>query len=245
MFEKFQTPALFVGKNGVLSSFASGKSTSLVVECGAGYTSISPVIDGYIIQKSIISSPFAGNALTNELMKFIEREKKVEIRPRYMIASKKEIRPGFGEFEVELKSPTPITTASFRQFAVSQIVTDIKENVCRLSENRFDEASNANIPGFSYELPDGQSIDLGVDRFKIPELLFSATTPSSISIPQMILTSVAKCDADTRRELYNSIVLTGGTTLLSNFSERLLKELQPRVPQVYFASLYLINRCIK
>ena len=34
LFEKFQTPALFLAKNAVLSSFASGRQTSLVVDMG-------------------------------------------------------------------------------------------------------------------------------------------------------------------------------------------------------------------
>ena len=34
LFEKFQTPALFLAKNAVLSSFASGRQTSLVIDMG-------------------------------------------------------------------------------------------------------------------------------------------------------------------------------------------------------------------
>ena len=34
LFEKFQTPALFLAKSAVLGSFASGRQTSLVVDMG-------------------------------------------------------------------------------------------------------------------------------------------------------------------------------------------------------------------
>ena len=34
------------------------------------------------------------------------------------------------------------------------------------------EEDNQNIPAVSYELPDGNTIDVGVERFKIPELIF-------------------------------------------------------------------------
>ncbi|KAK9815677.1 hypothetical protein WJX72_007893 [[Myrmecia] bisecta] len=34
MFEQYQPPALFLAKNAVLSSFATGRQTSLVVDCG-------------------------------------------------------------------------------------------------------------------------------------------------------------------------------------------------------------------
>lgn len=40
LFETYPTPAIYLGKNSVLSSFASGRQTSLVVDCGfAGSTS--------------------------------------------------------------------------------------------------------------------------------------------------------------------------------------------------------------
>lgn len=40
IFETYATPATFLAKNAVLSSFASGRQTSLVVDCGyAGTTS--------------------------------------------------------------------------------------------------------------------------------------------------------------------------------------------------------------
>jgi len=35
LFEKFQPPALFIAKTNVLSSFAVGRPTSLVIDCGA------------------------------------------------------------------------------------------------------------------------------------------------------------------------------------------------------------------
>ncbi len=38
LFEKFQPPALFLAKNSVLSSFAVGRPTSLVIDCGASGT---------------------------------------------------------------------------------------------------------------------------------------------------------------------------------------------------------------
>ncbi|CAG7899640.1 unnamed protein product, partial [Brassica rapa] len=51
MFEKYKVPALFMAKNPVLTSFATGRATSLVVDCGGGSTTISPVHEGYVLQK--------------------------------------------------------------------------------------------------------------------------------------------------------------------------------------------------
>jgi actin-like protein 6A len=43
-----------MAKNPVLTSFATGRATSLVVDCGGGSTTISPVHDGYVLQKVLV-----------------------------------------------------------------------------------------------------------------------------------------------------------------------------------------------
>ena len=40
-----------------------------------------------------------------------------------------------------------------------------------------------------------------------------------------------KCDVDVRRDLYNNIVCSGGTTMYEGLNERLMKELQVLAPQ--------------
>jgi len=42
--------------------------------------------------------------------------------------------------------------------------------------------------------------------------------------------SILKCDVDIRKELYSNIVLSGGTTMFPNISERLLKEITALAP---------------
>eukprot|EP01114_Cavostelium_apophysatum_P021364 TRINITY_DN7437_c0_g1_i2.p1 TRINITY_DN7437_c0_g1~~TRINITY_DN7437_c0_g1_i2.p1 ORF type:complete len:228 (+),score=50.43 TRINITY_DN7437_c0_g1_i2:59-742(+) len=80
-FEKYQTPATFISKNAVLSSFASGKPSALVVDCGGGITTVTPVHDGYALQKCMFKSPVSGNLLTDEYYKILE-QRNIQIRPR-------------------------------------------------------------------------------------------------------------------------------------------------------------------
>ncbi|KAK6272747.1 hypothetical protein POUND7_009830 [Theobroma cacao] len=72
MFEKYKVPALFLAKNAVLTSFASGRATSVVVDSGGGSTTVAPVHDGYVLQKAVSSSPIGGEFLTDCLMKSLE-----------------------------------------------------------------------------------------------------------------------------------------------------------------------------
>jgi len=128
---------------------------------------------------------------------------------------------------------------------VKRVVQDIKENVCRVSETVFtlDEKMNSTIPSVQYELPDGKTLDVGTERFSVVENLFrpegflSRTGEGSsrklMGVHQMVCNCIAECDADIRRELYNSIIVTGGNTLFPGFVERLNKEIIEISPQKF------------
>ncbi|XP_077223273.1 actin-related protein 4 isoform X2 [Tasmannia lanceolata] len=240
MFEKYQVPALFLAKNAVLTSFASGRATSLVVDSGGGSTTVAAVHDGYVLQKAVATSPIGGELLTDCMMKSLE-SKGIIMKPRYSF-KRKEIRPGvFQTVDVDF----PNTTESYKLYSQRIIASDIKECVCRAPDTPFDESAYANIPMTPYELPDGQTIEIGADRFKIPDILFNPslvqtipgmesfadTAPSVRGLPQMVIESINKCDVDIRRELFSSILLAGGTASMQQLKERLEKDLIEESPQ--------------
>ncbi|KAJ6359054.1 hypothetical protein OIU76_000712 [Salix suchowensis] len=262
MFEKYTAPALFLAKNAVLTSFASGRATSLVVDSGGGSTTVTPVHDGYVIQKAVAFSPIGGELLTDCLMKSLE-SKGVMIKPRYSF-KRKEIQPGvFQTVDLDL----PNTTDSYKLYSQRVIASDIKESVCRAPDTPYDElhstfnkdvvnlilgisftadiCSYSNIPMTPYELPDGQTIEIGADRFKIPDILFNPLlaqtipgmdnfveiAPSVRGLPQMVIESINRCDVDIRRELFSSILLAGGTASMQQLKERLEKDLLEESPQ--------------
>ena len=68
MIKWLQIPAFFLVKTAVLSAFANGRSTALVLDSGATHTSAVPVHDGYVLQHAIIKSPLGGNFLVNQVM---------------------------------------------------------------------------------------------------------------------------------------------------------------------------------
>ena len=49
-------------------------------------------------------------------------------------------------------------------------------------------------------------------------------------IHELTNTSILKCDVDIRKDLYSNVVLSGGTTMFTGFSERLQKELSALAP---------------
>ncbi|PKU85689.1 actin-related protein 4 isoform X1 [Dendrobium catenatum] len=239
LFENYKVPALFVAKNAVLTSFASGRATSLVVDSGGGSTTVAPVQDGYVLQKGVATSPIGGEFLTECMMKSLE-SKGIIFKPRYSF-KRKEARPG--DFQtIDLDFPN--TTERYKLYSQRLIASDIKECVCRAPDTPYDESAYANIPMTPYELPDGQIIEIGADRFKIPDILFNPSLVQTIpgmenfidsspvrGLPQMVIESINKCDVDIRRELFSSILLSGGTASMQQLKERLEKDLMEESPQ--------------
>ncbi len=72
MFETFNTPAMFVENQAVLSLFASGRTTGLVVESGGGITHVVPIFEGYALPHAIARLDMAsGNDLDEFMMKML------------------------------------------------------------------------------------------------------------------------------------------------------------------------------
>jgi len=58
-----------VAKNPVLTAFASGRATALVVDCGGAGTTVAAVHDGYALQKAVTRSPLGGDVITDVVLK--------------------------------------------------------------------------------------------------------------------------------------------------------------------------------
>lgn len=200
MFETFSCPETYVSIQAVLSLYASGRTTGIVMDSGDGVSHTVPIYDGYALPHAVMRLDLAGRDLTEYMMTLLH-----------------------------------LRGHAFTTSAEKEIVRDIKEKLCYIAlefDEELKKAEESDEIEKTYELPDGNVISVGKERFQTPEALFQPNLvgKEAQGIHHTTFQSVMKCDVDIRKDLYANVVLSGGTTMYEGIGERMTKELTDLAP---------------
>jgi actin-like protein 6A len=89
MFERYETPGLFVSKSAVLAIFMNARASGVVLDSGHFWSSAVPVHEGYVLKKCIQRSPVAGARINQDLLSYLERQSGgVPVQPQYACSRK-------------------------------------------------------------------------------------------------------------------------------------------------------------
>lgn len=215
LFETFNVPALYTSIQAVLSLYASGRTTGIVLDAGDGVSHAVPVYEGFAMPSSIRRIDVAGRDVTEYMQTLLRKSGYV-----FHTSAEKEVVRMIKE-------------------KVSYVASDPKKEEKDWVGSKMGEGKS-----IEYQLPDGNKIKvwvpslqvvsnayehkIGAERFRAPEILFD---PEIIGleypgIHQIVVDAINRTDLDLRKALFGNIVLSGGSTLTKGFGDRLLHEVQ-------------------
>lgn len=116
------------------------------------------------------------------------------------------------------------------------LVKEIKEKLSVMAYNypeAFETDDNCTIEEKSFELPDGQILEVNHKmRYTSAELLLNPLLVSSneTQLIDNIYDSLMRIDKDLRKVMFNNIVLCGGASMCRNLHARLMNDLNENCP---------------
>ena len=195
-FEKYNFPAFQISPQAILVLYAQGLVTGVVVDSGDGVTHIMPICENYLLPHLVGRMDIAGRDITEHMVKLLT-----------------------------LRGYTFHKTSDF------DVVREIKEKMCFISadiemDRRIAKETTTYV--VPYTLPDGRLIKVSGERFEAPEVLFQPyqlglETPG---LSDLIFETIMKADINLRKSFFQSIVVSGGTTMFPGLSTRIENDLK-------------------
>ncbi|BGP32230.1 Actin-related protein 4 [Rhodotorula toruloides] len=253
-FETWQTPAFYSVDKAVMTAFAAGKGSALIVNVGEELTTVTPVYDGFVLRKAIQKQP-TGGALLSEVLLSSLKSQSLPVTPHYLVKTKEAVEPN-QPANAQLREdrlpnpsdPNAATTPSYHHLEEMRLMHELKESVCEVMTPSWEDNSVNQKASRAFEFPDGFNTYLGTVRLSTPEIIFNPqrflpaefknrqVPPSASTIPShpysalqplagLIRNTLVQVDPDLQATLLANVVVTGGTTLIPGFVDRLQAEL--------------------
>lgn len=121
---------------------------------------------------------------------------------------------------------------SFTSTAENELVKEIKEKYGLVLPNSSDKKPSNESIRITHELLSGEKITIDEERYLCTEALFNPSLigKEALGIHDMTYRSINLCDIDLRKDLYQNILLSGGSTTFSGLSDRMQYEISGLAP---------------
>lgn len=200
MFEKFQVPALQICTPNILSLYASGRTTGLILDCGEGVTSLVPIYDAFVIPLGVCRQNLAGLDLTNYL-KILLNQKGYN----FLTTCEHEVAR-------DIKETTCYIPLDYN----NELKLNKNSHNC-LTQYLLPDGNHIQIINERFQTPEL------VFNPKLASYEYK-------SVHQAVYESISMCEIDIRKNIWSNIILTGGGTMFPGFVERLQFELDRLAP---------------
>ncbi|CAL8111227.1 unnamed protein product [Orchesella dallaii] len=196
MFEKYQFAGVYIAIQAVLTLYAQGLLTGVVVDSGDGVTHICPVYDGFALAHLTRRLDIAGRDITRYLIKLL-------LLRGYAFNHS-------ADFETVRMMKEKLCYIGYNLETEQKLAleTTVLVETYTLPDGRV-----IKVGGERFEAPEAlfQPHLINVEGQGIAELVFS---------------TIQQADIDIRPELYKHIVLSGGSTMYPGLPSRLEREIK-------------------
>jgi len=196
MFEKYQFEGAFIAIQAVLTLYAQGLLTGVVIDSGDGVTHICPVYEGFALPHLTRRLDIAGRDITKYLIKLLLlRGYAFNHTADFETVRQMKEKLCYVGYDIEQEQRLALETT----YLVEQYTLPDGRTV-RMSGERFEAPEALFQPHL-----------INIEGVGVAELLFN---------------TIQAADIDTRAEFYKHIVLSGGTTMYPGLPSRLEREIK-------------------
>ncbi|MGY4967436.1 hypothetical protein [Streptomyces sp. 900105245] len=195
LFENFNVPAFYIARAAVLSLYAAGRSSGVVLDAGEDFTCTVPIKEGFVVPNAIMRLNYGGKKLTEYMGQLLSE---AAVSPT--VVNDKRLVQDIKEkmCYVALDLEEELQQSSYPNNLAVYTTPDGQK--ISLSTERF-------------RCPEGlfRPSDVGADK--------------SLGIHEMTCKTISQCDQDMQSILFQNIVLSGGTTMFNGIGDRLQREI--------------------
>ena len=201
MFETFEVRNLYIAIQAVMSLYANGRSTGLVVDAGDGVSHTVPVFEGFSIPHAVQKMEIAGRVITDYCQKLL-------LEAGRSFTSSAEL-----ETVKDIKEKLCFVAQDYEaEWAAASSSSELNRAYTLPDKSQIEVKGTLRmmVPELLFK----------------PEL----NGKTCMSIQALAWKSITESDLDTRRDLMKNIILSGGTTMYEGIANRLSKEISNLAP---------------